>query len=100
MRPGGGRWLPTPLRNFFSTCEGAALTASFLASTPVMGMTGLYFDDFATQPPFSKSARKFGVTNALRETFLVRELLALPCSCVSSNFCGNSLLVVLIPRLL
>ncbi|KAL1529105.1 hypothetical protein AB1Y20_000065 [Prymnesium parvum] len=70
VRPGGGRWLPRPLRRLFHTHHGAALTASFLASTPVMGMTEIYFDDFASQPPWSKSGRSLSAASAMKETFL------------------------------
>ena len=56
VRPARGRWLPAPLRRALGTCEHTAMTVSFLASTPMRGLSGLYFADFATEPAWSKSA--------------------------------------------
>ena len=71
VHPGGGRWLPRPLRRMLHTDQGAALTATFLASTPVMGMSGLYFEDFASRLPWSKSVVSLRARGMLRESFQV-----------------------------
>ena len=33
------------------------MTATFLASTPMRGLGGLFFDDFAASPPWQKNAK-------------------------------------------
>ncbi len=57
VRPSRFRWLPAPLRRRLGAVDGAALTTTFLASTPMRGLHGLYFSDFATEPAWRKSAR-------------------------------------------
>ena len=57
VRPSHGRWLPRPLRKLFGTTSGVALTATFLASTPVRGLSGLFFDNFESEPAWAKSAQ-------------------------------------------
>lgn len=56
VRPPRGRWLPRPMRQLLGTANGAALTATFLASTPMRGLNGLFFDDFTNAPPWKKQA--------------------------------------------
>ena len=69
VRPGGGRWLPRAMRRLLGTHEGPALTATFLASTPIVGMTGVFLDDFASQPPWRKTAEAArSAAGALRAT--------------------------------
>jgi hypothetical protein len=50
VRPAGGRWLPKPVRRALSLASDAALTATFLASTPIPRLHGLFFTDFASEP--------------------------------------------------
>ena len=57
VRPSRIRWLPAPLRRVFKGSDGPALTATFLASTPMRRLHGLFFSDFATEPAWRKSAR-------------------------------------------
>ena len=60
VRPSRLRWLPQPLRRVLRAADGAALTATFLASTPMGGLNGLFFSDFATEPAWRKSAKGDG----------------------------------------
>ena len=69
VHPGGARWLPRPLRRFLRIHDDAALTATFLASTPVVGMTGLYFRGFETAPPASNRAEPFMGAAAYRRAY-------------------------------
>ena len=64
VRPARGRWLPRTLRQALGTANGAALTATFLASTPMRGLSGLYFDDFTAAPPWRQSAERAGLRQA------------------------------------
>ena len=56
VHPGGGRWLPAAARRLLGLQRGPALSAIFLASSPLPGLGGLYFDGFASQPPWSKTS--------------------------------------------
>ena len=58
VRPSRFRWLPASLRRRLGAVDGAALTATFLASTPMRGLHGLYFSNFATEPAWRKTARR------------------------------------------
>jgi NAD(P)-dependent dehydrogenase (short-subunit alcohol dehydrogenase family) len=60
VRPPQGRWLPTPLRRGLKVSRSAALTATFLASTPIRGINGLLFDSFTSEHPWHKSAISHG----------------------------------------
>jgi len=61
VRPSRFRWLPASLRRRLGAVDGAALTATFLASTPMRGLHGLYFSNFATEPAWRKTARRGSV---------------------------------------
>ena len=52
VRPSRGRWLPARLRRWLGTAEATALQASFLASTPLSGMSGLFLDDFQSESAY------------------------------------------------
>ena len=56
VHPGGGRWLPAAARRLLGLHRGPALSAVFLASSPLPGLGGLYFESFASQPPWSKTS--------------------------------------------
>ena len=64
VRPARGRWLPRPLRKALGSTNGAALTATFLASTPMRGLSGLFFDDFTAAPPWRQTAERAGPVRA------------------------------------
>ena len=75
---GGGRWLPRPLRGAFGVQKRAALTALFLASTPLRGLHGLYFDgSMRTREPIAVS-RRLGIApaEAGRAAFAVSRALS------------------------
>ena len=75
---GGGRWLPRPLRGAFGVQKRAALTALFLASTPLRGLHGLYFDgSMRTREPIAVS-RRLGIApaDAGRAAFAVSRALS------------------------
>ena len=75
---GGGRWLPRPLRGVFGVQKRAALTALFLASTPLRGLHGLYFDgSMRTREPIAVS-RRLGIApaDAGRAAFAVSRALS------------------------
>ena len=77
VRPPTPRWLPSPLRRLLGSAEGAALTATFLASTPVKGMNGLFFADFASEPPWRKSAVKAAAAQGRAARHLYASSMAL-----------------------
>ena len=56
VHPGGGRWLPAAARRLLGLHRGPSLSAVFLASSPLPGLGGLYFESFASQPPWSKTS--------------------------------------------
>ena len=62
VRPPRARWLPRPMRKLFGASQPSALTATFLASTPIKGLSGLFFDDFASEAPWRKTAKAPGET--------------------------------------
>ena len=50
------RDLDTQVRRLLGVSHEPALTATFLASTPLKGLSGLFFDAFASQPPWKQTA--------------------------------------------
>ena len=70
VAPSRARWLPRRVRALFGTHHDPSISACFLASSPVMGMSGLFFDQFASQPPWQKTARGIRPGKAQSETFL------------------------------
>ena len=76
VRPSRGRWLPRPLRRLVGAADGPALTATFLASTPIRGMSGLFFSDFESEPAWRKTASMPGGPGMAAQSFAARQLYA------------------------
>ena len=94
VRPSHARWLPRPLRRLLRTSRGVAYTATFLASTPISGISGLLFDDFETAPTFQQrqadttqgggSAAEQAARERSMQSFAAKQLYAASMSLIGS----------------
>ena len=81
VRPAFGRWLPRPVRRMLRVSQAPALTATFLASTPMKGLNGLFFSDFAAEPAWQRAQP---CQRGQRQAYAAKQLFAASMSATGS----------------